>query len=72
MVNRSFADILFWAAVVAVAVAQFFILRSTVRGMRTTTRPGSPFWEWTWAILPAFALVALFVWTFRTIHPEAS
>jgi heme/copper-type cytochrome/quinol oxidase subunit 2 len=68
-------DALFWAGVGLSAVAQVAILRSVIR---TTFRkrpadgaePGTPpptrtsaLVELTWAILPAFALVAVFIAT---------
>jgi heme/copper-type cytochrome/quinol oxidase subunit 2 len=66
-----YADVLFWVAVVATVVAQFFILRSTARGMRVATgrTGGQAALEWMWAVLPAVSLIALFLWTWRTIHP---
>jgi heme/copper-type cytochrome/quinol oxidase subunit 2 len=71
-VDRPYSDILFWAAVGATLIAQIFILRSTARGMRTAVvqTPGRTALEWMWAILPAVALVVLFVWTWRTMHPS--
>lgn len=64
------ADSLFWLLVVATAVAQVFILRSTIRGMRAADARARGFWEWVWALLPAASLVVLFVWTWQTMHPE--
>jgi hypothetical protein len=63
------ADALFWTAVAATAIAHGFILRSTIRGMRGAAIKSHAFWEWTWAVLPALSLVALFVWTWHTMHP---
>ena len=65
------ADALFWVAVTAALIAHTFILRSTIRGMRTTAAQGLPFREWIWAVLPALALIVLFVWTWRTMHPSS-
>jgi heme/copper-type cytochrome/quinol oxidase subunit 2 len=64
-----YSDILFLAAVVAIAIAQIFIFRSTARGIRTAVGRGRVGLEWMWAILPAVSLVILFVWTWRTMHP---
>jgi heme/copper-type cytochrome/quinol oxidase subunit 2 len=65
------ADIFFWVAVAATAIAHYFILRSTIRGMRADTVRRRSFWEWTWAVLPALSLVVLFVWTWHAMHPES-
>ncbi|HYV99508.1 MAG TPA: hypothetical protein VE967_18770 [Gemmatimonadaceae bacterium] len=64
------ADIFFFVAVAAVLVAHGFILRSTIRGMRADAR-SRRFSEWVWAFLPALSLLALFVWTWRTMHPDS-
>lgn len=65
------ADIFFWIAVAATAVAHYFILRSTIRGMRADAARQRRIWEWTWAVLPALSLAALFVWTWHTMHPDS-
>jgi heme/copper-type cytochrome/quinol oxidase subunit 2 len=68
--SAPFSDILFWTAIIAVVIAQIFILRSTARGMRGPAARGRTALEWMWAILPAISLVVLFVWTWRTMHPS--
>ena len=65
------ADALFWIAVAATAMAHARIFRSTLRGMRSAPATVRPFWEWTWAVLPALSLVVLLVWTWRTMHPAS-
>lgn len=57
------ADAVFWAAVASCAVAQVAIVRSVV------TSPRRRAIELAWAILPAFALGALFFLTWRRLHP---
>lgn len=64
------ADLFFGAAVLATVVAHWFILRSTVRGMRSGTAARGA-WEWVWAFLPALSLVVLFAFTWRTMHPTS-
>lgn len=62
---------LFWIAVVATAVAQFFIVRGTIRAMRSAPA-GSPArgaWEWVWTFLPAIAMALLLVATWSAMHP---
>lgn len=59
----SLADAAFWAAVASCAVAQVAIVRSVV------TSPRRRAIELAWAILPAFALGALFFLTWRRLHP---
>ena len=49
----------------------WFILRSTVRGMRAAARRRRARVEWVWAFLPALALVVLFAFTWRTMHPDS-
>jgi len=70
-VATQLADILFAAIALAIIVSQAFILRSTARGMRhggTVTRPAL---EWTYAIVPALALVALLYFSWQAMHPAA-
>ena len=64
------ADIFFAIAVLATAVAHWFILRSTVRGMRAGGASRRGVWEWVWAFLPALSLVVLFAFTWRAMHPN--
>ncbi|MBA3891937.1 MAG: hypothetical protein H0X64_15560 [Gemmatimonadaceae bacterium] len=59
----SFADAVFWAAVASCAVAQVAIVRSVVISPRRRAI------EVAWAILPAIALGALLVMTWRRMHP---
>ena len=67
---------LFWVAVVACAVAQWFILRGVLRtapdgavspNVRTPNRATEIFW----AILPAFFLVAAFLYAWRAMNPPS-
>ena len=62
------ADFIFWAATVIIAVAQFFILRSTRRGMKLGPPGSGSALEWAFAILPAVCLAGLLVWTWHTMH----
>jgi heme/copper-type cytochrome/quinol oxidase subunit 2 len=70
--------ILFFFIATAIAVAQVFILRSTARGMRHgSAHPSdapalnrSASLEWSYAIVPALALVVLLVFSWRAMHPE--
>ena len=71
-----FADILFFAIAAAIVVAQAFILRSTARGLRYAddhagagAPPTRTALEWAYAIVPAVALAALLVFSWRTMHP---
>jgi heme/copper-type cytochrome/quinol oxidase subunit 2 len=69
----SFADGLFWSSVACCAVAQYLILRS-VGGHRHLPEPSAHVprqrggVELLWAVVPAVALAALFVVTWRTMH----
>jgi hypothetical protein len=62
------ADFLFWAATAVIIVTQFFILRSTRRGMKIGPDGSSSMLEWTFAVLPAICLAGLLVWTWHTMH----
>ena len=74
----SFADGLFWSSVACCALAQFFILRSVYGGRsagRRTSDPGGAgvpqprgTLELLWAIVPAIALAALLVFTWRAMR----
>ena len=69
----SFADGLFWSSVACCAFAQFFILRS-VGGRRHAPEPlanlprqrGAV--ELLWAVVPALALGALLMFTWRALR----
>jgi heme/copper-type cytochrome/quinol oxidase subunit 2 len=61
------ADIAFWIAVMATAVAHAFILRSTLRSARVAG--ANRVWERVWAVLPALGVALLFVFTWRAMHP---
>lgn len=63
------ADMLFWIALGATAIAHAFILRSTLRGTRAAAATARPFREWIWAVLPALSIALLFVWTWHVMHP---
>jgi hypothetical protein len=62
------AEFLFWTAAAIIAVAQFFILRSTRRGMKLGPPGSGSMLEWSFAILPALCLAGLLVWTWYTMH----
>lgn len=67
------SDVIFAICAVAIAVSQSFILRSTARGMKHKgSQRGSagPALEWTYAVLPALALAALLVFSYRAMHPD--
>ena len=64
------ADYLFFAIAAAIAIAQAFILRSTARGMKHAGAPARPALEWTYAIVPALALVALLFFSWTAMHPS--
>jgi heme/copper-type cytochrome/quinol oxidase subunit 2 len=69
----SFADGLFWSSVACCAIAQYLILRS-VGGHRHLAEPSARLprqrgaVELLWAAVPAVALAALFLVTWRTMH----
>ena len=69
----SFADGLFWLSVACCAIAQYLIIRS-VAGRRPLPEPAARLprqragMELLWAVVPAVALAALFVVTWRTMH----
>jgi hypothetical protein len=62
------AEFLFWTAAAVIVVAQFFILRSTRRGMKLGPPGSGSLLEWSFAILPAICLAGLLVWTWYTMH----
>jgi hypothetical protein len=62
------AEFLFWTAAAIIVVAQFFILRSTRRGMKLGPPGSGSLLEWSFAILPAICLAGLLVWTWYTMH----
>lgn len=67
------ADVIFAICAVAIAVSQWFILRSTARGMKHEgSQRGSagPALEWAYAVVPAIVLAALLVFSYRAMHPE--
>ena len=67
-----FADAIFWVAVVSCLVAQIAILRSVLRMRGEMPANGVPKprtgVEIAWVIVPAIALTAVLVLTWRTIH----
>jgi len=69
----SFAIGLFWISVACCVVAQLLIVRSVI-GARHVPRPDTELprsragVELMWAIVPAVALVVLFVFTWRAIE----
>jgi hypothetical protein len=64
----AFSESLFWLAVIAIAIAQFLILRSTRRGMRRAPGGSRSVLEWGYAVLPGVALTLMLVWTWHTMH----
>jgi hypothetical protein len=62
------AEFIFWFAAAIIAMAQFFILRSTRRGMKIGPAGSGSAREWAFAIVPALCLAALLVWTWYTMH----
>ena len=67
------SDSIFAICATAIAVSQWFILRSTARGMKHEgSQRGSagPGLEWTYAVLPALALAVLLVFSYRAMHPD--
>jgi heme/copper-type cytochrome/quinol oxidase subunit 2 len=69
----SFATGLFWTSVACCVVAQLLIVRSVI-GARHVPRPDTDLprshagVELMWALVPAVALVALFVFTWRAVE----
>jgi len=74
--NQPLAEMIFWIAVVACAVAEVAILRSTFVARRATKSelvPASPrSGEIAWAVLPALALCAVLVATWQRIEARES
>lgn len=78
----TYADAIFWIAVVCCAVAQVAILRSALTAHRslaeaaaepaTTLPPLKRGVELLWAFAPAVGLVLVLLFTWRAIHPAAS
>jgi hypothetical protein len=62
------AEILFWTAATVIIVAQFFILRSTRRGMKFGPAGSGSALEWAFAVVPAICLIGLLFWTYHTMH----
>jgi hypothetical protein len=62
------SDVIFWLACAAIAIAQVKILTSTRRGMRVGRGRAGVVVEWSYAVLPAIALVFVLAWTWRTMH----
>jgi heme/copper-type cytochrome/quinol oxidase subunit 2 len=75
--RHSFADGLFWSSVACCATAQYFILRS-VGGRGHLAEPSAHLprqrgaVEMVWAVVPAIALAALLVFTWRAMHPPSA
>lgn len=76
LVQGPIAATLFWIAVAACVVAQFFIIRAVVRAVPSET--GSPHvptprraLEIAWAILPAVLIIAVFLGAWRIVSPSA-
>jgi len=69
-VATQLADTLFAVLAIAIVISQAFILRSTARGMRHAGQATRPALEWTYAIVPAIALVALLIFSWSAMHPD--
>ncbi|PHX96875.1 MAG: hypothetical protein CK531_05795 [Gemmatimonadetes bacterium] len=74
------AEILFITIAAVIAVSQWLILRSTARGMQHKAAQSADgvqrgsagrALEWTYAIVPAIALVFLLGYAWRAMHPTA-
>jgi hypothetical protein len=68
-------DLLFWLAAVVCLACHAAILRSVLRGTFGTRQPDAVpvrrrVAEVAWAILPALVLAAVFVATWRNMHPR--
>jgi hypothetical protein len=74
--NQPLAEMIFWIAVVACAVAEVAILRSTFvaqRANKSELVPASPRGgEIAWALLPALALCAVLIATWQRIEARES
>lgn len=82
--NTAVLDALFWIALAACAVAQYFILRAVFapeapapvgspaeagRAAGRLRRPSRPL-EIAWAVLPAVGLIVLLAWAWQMQHPS--
>ncbi len=72
------ADVLFWAAVVACALSQVYIVRAVWRVLPPVPSPDGAAsqvpaprraQEMAWALLPAVLMALLFVGAWRQMHP---
>ena len=74
--SQPLAEMIFWIAVVACAVAEVAILRSTFvarRANKSELVPSSPRGgEIAWAVLPALALCAVLIATWQRIEARES
>lgn len=74
MLSSLVADLLFWAAVTVCAFAQAAIVRSALVAHHVTVAPGTSLpplrraVEVAWTVVPAVALAALLVFTWRAMH----
>ena len=74
----TFSDIIFFLCAATIVASQWFILRSTARGMRYGAQHDGAGMgssrrttlEWLYAIVPACALAALLLFSWRAMHPE--
>lgn len=83
--SAAILDLLFWLAVLACAVAQFFIIRAVFKpapifgtqavgdesaAIPRGNLPAAPRWlEVVWAVLPAFFLALAFAMAWQLMHP---
>ena len=69
--NPVLADAVFWIAVACCVVAQVAILRSVMAARRgAVSPPARQGREILWAVLPALALAATLLLTWRAMHPR--
>ena len=70
-----FRDALFWISAALCLIAQLAIVRSAIVSPVTPAESpaaGRRVAEIAWAVLPGLALVALFVFTWRAMHPAVA
>ncbi len=74
--NQPLAELIFWIAAAACAVAEFAILRSTFAAHRATKSElvptASRSGEFAWAVIPPMALAAVLIATWQRIDARAS
>jgi heme/copper-type cytochrome/quinol oxidase subunit 2 len=76
ILNPTLANAIFWGAVVSCVAAQVAILHALSRNREAGARasqlpPPRRLLEAVWAVLPALALAAVLIATWRKTHPTA-